>query len=426
MGETTRGAGRGRGGKEPPAPARPAPKRLDPRAAASRVPAGTAAGKTVAPEGVPAGMSVASALAGKGAPARGLTYRDAGVDIDAKMRAIQRIRLIARATFKKGVLSDIGSFGGLYELAAAGTFKNPVLVSSTDGVGTKLKIAFQTGNHRTVGIDLVNHCVNDILVQGAVPLFFLDYIALGKVQSDVMPEVVGGLARGCRDAGCALIGGETAEMPDFYRAGEYDLAGFIVGIVDKEQVIDGSRIAAGDILIGLPSSGLHTNGYSLARKIFFERRNLKPDSVVPELGRTVGDELMQVHRSYLPVLRGLLPSGSIYGMAHITGGGFTDNIPRILPRGVAARVDLGTWPVPPVFQYLQREGRIPDEEMLRTFNMGIGMILVVPLHREGEVTQHLDAVRERHYRIGEIVRGNRKVIYSRDTPAAQAMGLPSP
>ena len=415
MSETTRGASRGRdrGGKTPAPGGLPAGK--------AAPPAGAGTGKP----GAAAGKAAPSVAPGKGAPARGLTYRDAGVDIDAKMRAIQRIRLIARATFKKGVLADIGSFGGLYELSAAGTFKNPVLVSSTDGVGTKLKIAFQTGNHRTVGVDLVNHCVNDILVQGAVPLFFLDYIALGKVQPDVMLEVVTGLARGCRDAGCALIGGETAEMPEFYRAGEYDLAGFIVGVVDKEQVIDGSRIAAGDILIGLPSSGLHTNGYSLARKIFFERRGLKPDSVVPELGRTVGEELLQVHRSYLPVLRGLIPTGAIYGMAHITGGGFTDNLPRILPRGVAARIDLGTWPVPPVFQYLQREGRIADEEMLRTFNMGIGMVLVVPLHREGEVAQHLDALREKHYRIGEIVRGTRKVIYSRDSPGAQAMGLPS-
>jgi phosphoribosylformylglycinamidine cyclo-ligase len=342
------------------------------------------------------------------------------------MRAIQRIRLIARTTFKKGVLADIGSFGGLFELSAAGTFKNPVLVSSTDGVGTKLKIAFQTGNHRTVGTDLVNHCVNDILVQGATPLFFLDYIAMGKMQPEALLDLVGGLARGCREAGCALIGGETAEMPDFYRPGEYDLAGFIVGVVDREHVIDGSRIAAGDILIGLPSSGLHTNGYSLARKIFFERRGLKPDTPVPELGRTVAEELLQVHRSYLTVLKGLVPAGAIYGMAHITGGGFTDNIPRVLPRGVAARVDLGTWPVPPVFQYLQREGRIAEEEMLRTFNMGIGMVLVVPLHREAEVVGHLAAVRETHYRIGEIVRGNRKVIFLREAPAAQAAALPTP
>jgi len=347
---------------------------------------------------------------------RGLTYKDAGVDIDAKMRAIQRIRLVARGTFKKGVLTDIGSFGGLYDLTAAGPFRRPVLVSSTDGVGTKLKVAIQTGSHKTVGMDLVNHCINDILVQGAVPLFFLDYIAMGKVEGDVMLDVISGLARACREAGCALIGGETAEMPDFYRPGEYDLAGFIVGVVEREHVIDGSRIATGDVLIGLPSSGLHTNGYSLARKVFFERRSLKADSRVAELGRSVAEELLQVHRSYLPVLRGLVSTGALYGMAHITGGGFTDNIPRILPRGLSARIDRGTWPVLPVFQYLQREGRVDDDEMFRTFNMGIGMVLVVPLHKESEVVAHLDRMGERHYRIGEIVRGNRKVVYASPSP----------
>jgi len=349
---------------------------------------------------------------------RGLTYKDAGVDIDAKMRAIQRIRLLARGTFRKGVLTDIGSFGGLYELAAAGPIKNPVLVSSTDGVGTKLKVAIAARNHRSIGLDLVNHCVNDILVQGAVPLFFLDYIAMGKIQPDLLVDIATGLARGCREAGCALIGGETAEMPDLYRTGEYDLAGFIVGVVDKEHVINGSRIAAGDSLIGLPSSGLHTNGYSLARKIFFEQKKLRPDAFLEELGSTIGEALLAVHRSYLHLLRGLLPVGAIYGMAHITGGGFTDNIPRILPRGVSARIDLGTWPVPPLFQYLQREGRVAEEEMLRTFNMGIGMVLVVPLHREAEVLRHLDSVREKYYQIGEIVRGNRKVIYGRDRVGA--------
>jgi phosphoribosylformylglycinamidine cyclo-ligase len=366
------------------------------------------------------------ALERKDGPPRGLTYRDAGVDIDAKMRAIQRMRLIARGTFKKGVLTEIGSFGGLYDLTAAGPFKRPVLVSSTDGVGTKLKVAIQTGNHKTVGMDLVNHCVNDILVQGALPLFFLDYIAMGRVEGDLMLEVISGIARACRDAGCALIGGETAEMPDFYKPGEYDLAGFIVGVVEREQVIDGSRIASGDVLIGLPSSGLHTNGYSLARKIFFERRNLKADSRVPELGRTVGEELLLVHRSYLPVLRGLIASGALYGMAHITGGGFTDNIPRILPRGVSARVDPGTWPVLPVFQYLKTEGRIGDEEMFRTFNMGIGMVLVVPLHREAEVAAHLDKMGEKHYRIGEIVRGNRRVIYGQGSPGEPARSGAAP
>jgi phosphoribosylformylglycinamidine cyclo-ligase len=343
----------------------------------------------------------------------GLTYRDAGVDIDAKMRALQKIRMIARATFRKGVLSDIGSFGGLFDLSAAGPFRRPVLVGSTDGVGTKIKVAIQVGNHRTVGQDLVNHCINDILVQGALPLFFLDYVAMGRLRPEVLIDLVSGLARGCRDAGCALIGGETAEMPDVYHPGEYDLAGFIVGAVERDQVIDGARIAAGDVLIGLPSSGLHTNGYSLARKILFDQKRLRPETNVPELGRTVAEELLAVHRSYLPAVRGLVAGGALYGMAHITGGGFTDNLPRILPRGVAARVDLGSWPVPPIFAYLQREGRIAEEEMLRTFNMGIGLVLVVPLHREGEVVAHLDGLREKHYRIGEIVRGNRKVLYGR-------------
>jgi phosphoribosylformylglycinamidine cyclo-ligase len=234
----------------------------------------------------------------------------------------------------------------------------------------------------------------------------------------VLIDVASGLAKACREAGCALIGGETAEMPDLYRQGEYDLAGFIVGVVEKTRVVDGSRIAAGDVLIGLPSSGLHTNGYSLARKLFFERKGLKPSSVVDELGRSVGEELLAVHRSYLPPLRALLAEGALYGLAHITGGGFTDNIPRILPKGVSARIDLGTWPVSPVFRYIRREGRVADEEMLRTFNMGIGMVLVVPAHREGEVERHLDAARERHWRIGEIVPGNRKVLYSPDSAAA--------
>jgi phosphoribosylformylglycinamidine cyclo-ligase len=346
--------------------------------------------------------------------AGGLTYKDAGVDIDAKMKAIQRIKGIARGTFRTGVLGEIGSFGGLFDLAAAGTFRHPILVSSADGVGTKLKVAIKLGDNTTVGQDIVNHCVNDILVQGAVPLFFLDYIAMGRIVPQVLVDVASGLAKACREAGCSLIGGETAEMPDLYDAGDYDLAGFIVGVVEKTQVIDGTRIAAGDVILGLRSSGLHTNGYSLARKIFFERRGLKAQSIVPELGRTVGEELLAVHRSYLPVLRGLVPGGALYGLAHITGGGFTDNIPRILPKGVSARIDLGTWPVPPVFRYLRREGRVADEEMLRTFNMGIGMVLVVPAHREAEVTRHLDSVREPHWRIGEIVPGNRKVVFARD------------
>jgi phosphoribosylformylglycinamidine cyclo-ligase len=347
-----------------------------------------------------------------------LSYKEAGVDIDAKTRAIQRLKAIARGTYRAGVLSDIGSFGGLYDLGAADRFKHPILVTSTDGVGTKIKVAMKSGNHRTVGIDLVNHCVNDILVQGAIPLFFLDYIAMGKVNPDVLVDLAGGLALGCRQAGCALIGGETAEMPELYRPGEYDLAGFIVGAVEKEHLIDGSRISAGDLILGLSSSGLHTNGYSLARKIFFERKRMKPGTRVPELGRTVEEELLQVHRSYLASLRDLIPTDGLYGMAHITGGGLTDNIPRILPKGLSARIDLGAWSVPPVFQFLQREGRIVEEEMLRTFNMGIGMVLVVAAHREADVVQHLASAGEAVRRIGEIVPGNRKVIYAREPTGA--------
>jgi len=340
-----------------------------------------------------------------------MTYKSAGVDIDAKMEAIRKLRVLARGTHRAGVLGEIGAFGGLFDLAAGGAWKRPVLVSSADGVGTKIKVAQRTGIHDTVGRDLVNHCVNDILVQGAQPLFFLDYIAMGKLEPGVLLDLAKGLAQACREAGCALLGGETAEMPDLYRKGEYDLAGFIVGVVEKDHLIDGSRIAAGDLLLGLPSSGLHTNGYSLARRLMFERKRLKPKSVVPEFGRTVEAELLAVHRCYLPQLRGLLPSDALFGMAHITGGGLTDNIPRILPRGVSARIDLGSWPIPPIFIYLQREGRIDTEEMLRTFNMGVGMVLVVPAHHEREVLSHLESVREPVYRIGEIVQGNRKVLY---------------
>jgi phosphoribosylformylglycinamidine cyclo-ligase len=368
-------------------------------------------------------ISQKSRPAGRGA---GLTYRDAGVDIDAKMRAIQRLKGIARGTFRKGVLGEIGSFGGLFDLEAAGAWRHPVLVSSTDGVGTKLKVAIRLGDHTTIGQDIVNHCVNDILVQGATPLFFLDYIAMGKVVPQVLVDVASGLAKACREAGCALIGGETAEMPDLYKAGDYDLAGFIVGVVDKAQIIDGSRIAPGDVILGLPSSGLHTNGYSLARKIFFEKKSLKPSSVVPEIGRTVGEELLSVHRSYLPVLRDLIPPGAIYGLAHITGGGFTDNIPRILPKGVSAQIELGSWPVPPVFRYLRREGRVADPEMLRTFNMGIGMVVVVPAHREAEVRGHFERRREKHWRIGEIVTGGRKVIFTRGGMATDDWTVATP
>ena len=305
-----------------------------------------------------------------------MDYRDSGVDIDAGNEVVRRIKGLARATFTPGVLSELGSFGGLFHLGARG-LRDPVLVSSADGVGTKLRLAFMSGIHGTIGADLVNHCVNDILVQGAEPLFFLDYLATGRLDPDVAVQIVEGLARACRENGCALLGGETAEMPGFYADGEYDVAGFIVGAVERGRLIDGRRIAAGDALIGLPSSGLHTNGYSLARRIVFERLRLGVHDRVPELGMTVADALLATHRSYLPIVRPLLDAGRIKGMAHITGGGITDNLPRVLPQGTEARIRLGSWEVPPLFEWLQRAGGVPREDMLRTFNMGIGLILVV-------------------------------------------------
>ena len=314
-----------------------------------------------------------------------MDYRQAGVDIDAGHEVVRRIRSLARGTYTPGVLSEIGSFGGLFRLDAAG-IEEPVLVSSADGVGTKLRVAFMTGEHRTVGRDLVNHCVNDILVQGAEPLFFLDYLATGRLEPDVAVQIVEGLAAACRDNGCALLGGETAEMPGFYADGEYDVAGFIVGAVPRARLITGAGIAPGDVLIALPSSGLHTNGYSLARRIAFDLAGLAHDAPVAELGTTIGEALLVPHRSYLPVIRPLLGRGLIKGMAHITGGGITDNLPRILPAGTHAEIDRSAWQVPPVFQWLQRTGRVPDEDMLRTFNMGVGLIVAC-------APAHADAVR---------------------------------
>jgi phosphoribosylformylglycinamidine cyclo-ligase len=302
-------------------------------------------------------------------------YRSAGVDIDAGNETVRRIRSLARSTFTPGVLSDIGSFGGLFRLDRDAC-RDPVLVSSADGVGTKLKVAFMTGRHDTIGADLVNHCVNDILVQGARPLFFLDYLATGRLDPAVAEQVVAGVARGCRDNGCALIGGETAEMPGFYADGEYDIAGFIVGLVDRAEIVDGRAIAPGDVLVGLPSTGLHTNGYSLARRVFFEVRGLTPSTVLPELGGSVGDALLATHRSYLRAIEPLLRATLVKGMAHITGGGITENLPRVLPDGCEAVVDPASWRVPPIFDVLQRSGGIPQDDMRRAFNMGIGLIVV--------------------------------------------------
>jgi phosphoribosylformylglycinamidine cyclo-ligase len=338
-------------------------------------------------------------------------YKAAGVDIDAGNETVRRIRSLAKSTFTSGVLSDIGSFGGLFRLDPH-EYREPVLVSSADGVGTKLKVAFMTGRHDTIGADLVNHCVNDILVQGARPLFFLDYLATGRLQPSIAEQVVSGIALGCRENGCALIGGETAEMPGFYADGEYDLAGFIVGIVERSRVIDGRNITPGDVLIGLPSSGLHTNGYSLARRVLFELCGFAPTATVPELGATVGEALLATHRSYLRVIEPLLDRGCIKGMAHITGGGMTENLPRVLPDGCTAEIDRGAWEVPAIFRLLQARGRIDDEEMLRAFNMGIGMIVVVAAaDREMVLRSLLEANEAGARAIGAIVRGERGVRY---------------
>jgi phosphoribosylformylglycinamidine cyclo-ligase len=339
-----------------------------------------------------------------------MTYAAAGVDIDAAMEAKRRIKRLAKSTFTPGVLTEIGSFGALFRVDTA-RYRDPLLVSSCDGVGTKLKIAFLTGIHDTVGYDLVSHCVSDIMVQGARPLFFLDYIACGNLKPGVVEKIVTGLTRGCRESGCALIGGETAEMPDFYAPGEYDLAGFIVGIVDRDRVLDGSKIRSGDRLLGLASVGLHTNGYSLARRILFDRLDLQVDDKVPELGGTVGELLLAPHRSYHTVLEPLLDTSLIKGMAHITGGGITDNLPRILPPKTAAVIARGSWPVLPLCTFLQESGDVDDAEMFRTFNMGLGMVLVVSPADVLAVRQHFASLDEPCHEIGSIVKGDQTVKY---------------
>ncbi|MCC7175130.1 MAG: phosphoribosylformylglycinamidine cyclo-ligase [Bryobacterales bacterium] len=343
---------------------------------------------------------------------KAVRYQDAGVSIPEADRAVARIRKLARATFHPGVLTDIGSFGAGFRLSG---YKAPVLVSSADGVGTKLKLAFLTGRHDTVGEDLVNHCVNDIAVQGAVPLFFLDYFAAGKLDAEVAARVVEGLARGCASNGCALIGGETAEMPGFYAPGEYDLAGFIVGAVERRRLLTGASIRPGDVLLGLPSTGLHTNGYSLARKLLFEVAGYGPGTFLAELGCTVADELLKVHRSYLCAIQSLHAKRLLGGAAHITGGGITDNTPRILPAGLAAEIDTSAWTVPPVFKLLKRLGKAPGSDYRRTFNLGIGMILVVPRTKLARAGALLDRLGEEHYRIGRVIETPRgatsRVIY---------------
>jgi phosphoribosylformylglycinamidine cyclo-ligase len=304
----------------------------------------------------------------------GIDYRQAGVDIDAGNEVVRRIRALARGTYTPGVLSGVGSFGGLFRIDPA--MREPVLVASADGVGTKLKVAFLAGVHDTIGVDLVNHCVNDILVQGAAPWFFLDYLATGRLAPDVAEQIVRGMAAACRDNGCALLGGETAEMPGFYADGEYDVAGFIIGAVSRDRIVDGCAVVAGDALIALPSSGLHTNGYSLARAIVFDRLKLSVNSHVADLGMTVGEALLTPHRSYLRAVTPLLDRGLVKGMAHITGGGITENLPRTLPEGRTFHLDRTSWTVPPLFTWLQRGGGIADAEMFRAFNMGVGLIIV--------------------------------------------------
>lgn len=337
-----------------------------------------------------------------------VTYSDAGVDIDAATRATDKIKELAKRTFNERTLSEIGSFGGMFDGAFPG-LQHPVLVASADGVGTKLKIAFLSGVHNTIGRDLVNHCVNDILVQGARPLFFLDYIATGELLPEVVAGVVEGIANGCRENGCVLLGGETAEMPDFYSAGEYDVAGFIVGVADREKIIDGKQIAPGDVLLALPSVGLHTNGYSLARKLFFDVAGYTVDTHLDELGMTVGGALLQPHLSYLKSLDGLLNSGVIKGLAHITGGGLTDNIPRILPEGTAVEIDEGSWPVLPVFKLMQQLGNVFQAEMYRTFNMGVGIVIVCAPEQKQSITSHLSRLVTASFEIGRVVEGERDV-----------------
>jgi phosphoribosylformylglycinamidine cyclo-ligase len=333
----------------------------------------------------------------------GLSYRSAGVDLEAADRAKAALKELVGRTRDDNTLSEMGLFGGLYALPAG--LREPVLVSSADGVGTKLKLAFLSGRHDTVGQDLVNHCVNDILVQGAAPLFFLDYLATGRLDEGVVTEVVGGVAQACLQNGCALLGGETAEMPDFYSQGEYDLAGFIVGAVDREKILDGSRVRTGDILIGLGSSGLHTNGYSLARKIVFDAMGLQVGDLIPGLERTVEEALLAVHRSYLPSLRPLLASGHLHGLAHITGGGIPGNLPRTLGAGQGARILKSSWEIPPLFRTLQEGGRVAADEMFRVFNMGVGMIVITPPDQAQGVADDLAAAGERSWILGEVVKG---------------------
>ncbi|MEW9121749.1 MAG: phosphoribosylformylglycinamidine cyclo-ligase [Thermotaleaceae bacterium] len=335
---------------------------------------------------------------------KGLTYRDAGVDVDEGARAVALMKEHVKKTFTKNVLCDLGGFGGLFELDLTG-IQRPVLVSGTDGVGTKLKIAFLMDKHDTVGQDCVAMCVNDILCQGAKPLFFLDYLATGRLKPEKAAEIVKGIAEGCQLAGCALIGGETAEMPGFYEDGEYDMAGFAVGLADKAKIIDGSSIEAGDVLIGLPSSGIHSNGYSLVRKLFFEEKELSVTDRIEELDSTLGEALLTPTKIYVEVCGKVLEKFSVAGMVHITGGGFYENIPRIIPQDLGVDIQLGSWPILPIFQLMQSWGNIALEEMFKTFNMGIGMILVIKEKESQQLLDYLESMGEKAYAIGKVVSG---------------------
>jgi phosphoribosylformylglycinamidine cyclo-ligase len=340
------------------------------------------------------------------------TYRESGVNIDAQDEALREVRRIVRDTFNPNVMSDIGSFGGLFR----GTFEGiekPVLVSSTDGVGTKIRVAQAMKIHDTVGYDLVCHCVNDILVQGARPLFFLDYYATGKLRPAVMTDVVRGMARACKENGAALIGGETAEMPGFYGDDDYDIAGFIVGVVDEKRVITGTAVREGDVMIALPSVGLHTNGYSLARKVFIDKLGLDYQTILPGIGK-IGEALLQPHISYLKPLQPLVDQGVIHALAHITGGGLTDNVPRVLPPKLDARIKLGSWPVLPIFQYIFEKGSVARDEMLRVFNMGVGMVIIAGVGEVDTITKHFTRIGQKFFFIGNIVKGSGTVQY--DTP----------
>jgi phosphoribosylformylglycinamidine cyclo-ligase len=334
--------------------------------------------------------------------AKGSSYKEAGVDIDKADAFIKSIRPLVKSTYRTGVLGEIGAFGGLFHLGGE-KYRDPVLVSATDGVGTKIKIAILMDRHDTIGIDLVAMCANDIIVHGATPLFFLDYLAMGKLAPAAAIQIIEGVTHGCRLARCSLIGGETAEMPGIYQPGDYDLAGFVVGVVERDQIIDGSEVAVGHRIIGIASSGLHSNGYSLVRQVLFERHSFKVSDEIPQLGGPLGEELLKPTRIYVETVLNILRDFSISGISHITGGGLTDNVPRILPKSCQAVIHWGSWPVPPIFPFLQEKGNIPPEEMRRTFNNGIGLALVLDDKGVDEVLQRLEALGEQGYVIGEIV-----------------------